>query len=76
MIVYVCSLQRPLELIYKDNTECRSGGMKWKTTNSTLVTVWKIKGANKGGLSNIKCTCTFNLHTITLIDTASKLYTF
>lgn len=52
------------------------GGMKWKTTNSTLVTVWKIKGANKGGLSNIKCTCTFNLHTITLIDTASKLYTF
>lgn len=49
MIVYVCSLQRPLELIYKDNAECRSGGMKWKTTNSTLVTVWKIKGANKGG---------------------------
>lgn len=48
------------------------GGMKWKTTNSTLVTVWKIKG----GLSNNKCTCTFNLHTITLIDTASKLYTF
>lgn len=45
-------------------------------TVHTLVTVWKIKGANKGGLSNIKCTCTFNLHTITLIDTASKLYTF
>lgn len=45
-------------------------------TVHTLVTVWKIKGANKGGLSNIKCTCTFNLHTITLIGTASKLYTF